>query len=91
MVKMGKGNENMVDSITWEEFRDSGALWYVNRLLHLFGLAICLEIEDGKVVKAYPAKCKYRGFSADCEEEGYAKLTKYISKNIGEIEGALDC
>lgn len=32
---------------TWEEFRESGMLWWVNRMLHLLGWAIVvLESEQ---------------------------------------------
>jgi hypothetical protein len=37
----------MIEEISWKEFRDSGMLWFVNRLLHVFGLSIVFSFEEG--------------------------------------------
>lgn len=48
---------------SWQEFRATGMLWWVNRALHLFGWAIVVEVDDaGEVADAYPARVKFRGF-----------------------------
>ena len=52
----------MVIKKSWEEFRSTGLLWWINMILHTFGWAICYEFDDGKIVEAYPARVKYRGF-----------------------------
>jgi len=72
----------MVTRKTWEEFRESGLLWWANMILHTFGWAIVLEIEDNVVIGAYPARVKFRGFSEDINSEGYVKVTKYLKDNI---------
>lgn len=53
----------MVNKKTWKEFRDSGLLWFMNMILHTFGWAITLEINDDEITDVYPARVKYRGFS----------------------------
>lgn len=52
----------MVNKISWQEFRDSGMLWWINMILHTFGLAIVFDMEDGEIKEVYPARVKYRGF-----------------------------
>lgn len=72
---------------SWDEFREAGLLWWVNRILHLFGWAITVIIDDnGKVIDCYPAHCKYRGFSTDSEEGGFRKLTNHLKSDINRIE-----
>jgi hypothetical protein len=76
----------VVEERTWEEFRKSGLLWWVNRSLHLFGWSIVLEINEGdSVSKAYPARVKFRGFAEKNEEEGFINLTKHIAKEMPEL------
>jgi len=79
---MRKRRSEMVTRKTWEEFRESGLLWWLNMILHTFGWAICLEIEDDVVIGAYPARVKFRGFSEDINSGGYEKVTKYLKDNI---------
>ncbi len=77
----------MVEKKTWEEFRDSKLLWWINQTLHLFGWAIVIEVNDvGEVKNCYPAKVKFRGFSDDINTEGYEGLTKHIKENIDKLE-----
>ena len=73
---------------TWNEFRSTGLLWWVNRTLHLFGWAIVFDFEkDKKTIKeVFPARCKFRGFGVKNEEEGFIKLTKYLKKNVDRLE-----
>lgn len=73
----------MVNRISWKEFRDSGMLWWINMMLHTFGLAIVLDIEDEEVKDVYPARVKFRGFGEKNNTEGYIKVSKYMNKNAG--------
>ena len=82
----------MINKKEWEEFRASGLLWFINSILHLFGWAIVVEIEvddegkpTDKIIKAYPAKVKFRGFDLKSNDEGYEKVTKHLSKNMSEL------
>lgn len=75
----------MVKEKSWEEFRASGLLWFINRTLHMFGWAIVLETNGENVTNAYPARVKFRGFSEDVESDGYIKVSEYLKNNIEEI------
>lgn len=76
----------MVNKKTWKEFRDSGLLWFMNMILHTFGWAITLEInDDNEITDVYPARVKYRGFSEKINTDGYKKVAKYLAENYEEI------
>lgn len=66
----------------WEQFRSIGLLWLVNRMLHLFGWAIVYAIDDetNNIIAVYPMRVTYRGFDRIDEEEGFQKVTKYLSQ-----------
>ena len=69
----------MTEKKTWEEFRSSGLLWFINSILHAFGWAIAIE-RNGDEEIVYPARVKYRGFSEASNTNGYYKfLTKTMS------------
>ena len=81
----------MISPISWEEFKDSGALWWINRQLQLFGMSIAYEYDEkGNIVKVYPIKNKFRGFSPDIETKNFKKLTKYLEENINTIKEDLN-
>ena len=43
--------DDMVTKKTWQEFRDSGLLWWINMILHTFGWSIVFEISKrGKII-----------------------------------------
>lgn len=68
-------NEQSIPTLekkTWEDFRNSGLLRFVNMFLHIFGWAIVLNF-DKKGVTAYPARCDYDGFSEQ-DENAFRKL-----------------
>ncbi len=78
----------MVERKKWEEFRDTGLLWFINSILHLFGWAIVYEfkvigVEDKLIV--YPARVKFRGFDGEINSEGYQKVSKWLADNAGEL------
>lgn len=78
----------MVEKKTWNEFRDSGFLWWINMILHTFGWAICINIDNinsEKIVDVYPARVKYRGFSEKNNTDGYIKVSKYMKENVDEL------
>lgn len=77
--------KKMIRKQSWNTFRNTGLLWWVNRTLHLFGWAIVYELDKGKVKHVYPARCKFRGFSPDVESRNFVKLSKYLDKNAGKI------
>lgn len=68
---------------TWKEFRQSGMLWFVNRILHLFGWVIVFDYTGkNKIKSVYPARTIFRGFSEDCETKGFKQVTKYLGRNV---------
>jgi hypothetical protein len=76
----------MIDKKAWSEFRSSGMLWFINTILHAFGWAIVLDIDDNEeVVGCSPAGVKFRGFSEDVNTKGYIALSEYLQKNINDI------
>ena len=75
-------NQKMIYKKSWKAFRETGLLWWTNRVLHLFGWAIVVELDDkNKIIDVYPSKVKFRGFSPEAETRGFRKLTKYIQRN----------
>ena len=78
----------MTDRRSWEEFREAGLLWWVNRALHLFGWTICCVVADdgtGQVTDVYPAHCTYRGFTREAEVEGFNKLTGHLVTGVDRM------
>jgi hypothetical protein len=76
----------MIDKRTWDEFRNAGLLWWVNRLLHLCGWAIVVCVEqDGSISEVYPARVKFRGFDCESESDGFVKLTRYMADIASEL------
>lgn len=70
----------------WSEFADAGMFWFVNRLLHVFGWAICREVEpDGTISGVYPARTRWRGFPEKDETEGFRKVTADIHAHIDDL------
>ena len=81
----------MLKAKEWEEFRATGLMWFVNTTLHLFGWALAVDVdENNKVISAYPAKCRFRGFDEKSNDDGYKKVTKYLSANVDVLIKDLD-
>ena len=82
----------MINKKSWEEFKKSGLLWWINMILHTFGWAIVIATEkDGTISNAYPVRVKFRGFSEQDNSDGYIKVSKYLEENaktlFNEAEG----
>ena len=76
----------MIEKKTWAEFRAAGLLWWVNRILHLFGWAIVCDVEDDETIsEVYPARVKFRGFDGQSEADGFIALTAHIEGTIGTL------
>ena len=76
----------MINKRNWSEFRDAGMLWWINMILHTFGWAIVVEIDnDNNITNAYPARVKFRGFSEKHNSKGYEDVSKYLNNNIFEL------
>jgi len=76
----------MVTKKTWKEFRESGFLWWINMILHTFGWAIVVNVDDnGEITDAYPARVKFRGFGEKNNTEGYIKVSQYMKENVSDL------
>lgn len=79
--------QKMVTGKSRKEFRESGLLWWINMILHTFGWALVIEVEDdGSISNAYPARVKFRGFIEEHNTEGYIKVSGYLKENAAELE-----
>lgn len=76
----------MTEEKSWKEFRESGLLWWINMILHTFGWAIIVEVDGNEIIRAYPARVKFRGFSEESNTNGYIKVSNYLKENIDEIQ-----
>ncbi len=81
----------MVDKKTWDEFRNTGLLLFINQILHVFGWAIVFNYNDrNELEEVYPARVKFRGFDAEHVGESYQKITEFLSQNITELKKEAD-
>lgn len=71
----------MVDRREWEEFRNTGMLWWINMILHTFGWALVYELSEGEITCVYPARVKFRGFTEHLNSLGYKKVSEYLKEN----------
>ena len=40
---------------------------------------------DAKVLRVYPARCRFRGFSEEVETDGFKRLTAHLQANVSEL------
>lgn len=74
--------QEMVREMTAKEFSDSGALWFINQTLHLFGMAITWDPDTGVLTASW---VKFRGFGEKNNTAGYRKLTEYMKANVSKL------
>ena len=51
--------KEMIEIKSWEEFRGTGLLWFINMILQMFGWSIVVEVnseQEHKVFDAYPVR-----------------------------------
>lgn len=70
---------------TWHEFQKAGMLWWVNRILHMFGWVLVLDVRTDNTMEVYPARTIYRGFTPEVEEKGFIQVTKFLKDNIADL------
>lgn len=75
----------MVKEKSWDDFRATGLLLIINQVLHIFGWALVMEMDNGSVVRAYPARVKFRGFDDKSTEEAYIKVSEFMKANADEL------
>lgn len=78
----------MITKKSWDEFRSSGMLWWINRILHTFGWAIVYDYTDDlqNIKNVYPARVKFRGFDETSETDGFKHVSQFLVENITEIK-----
>ncbi len=82
-IKRDFKEDEWVKEISGQEFRDTGLLWFINTILHMFGLAITWN-PDTDELKA--AIVRYRGFEVKNNDQGYKKVSEYLKNNIINLE-----
>ena len=75
----------MISRRTWNEFKKSGLLWFINTILHAFGWSIVLIMDGDKLIEVYPARVKFRGFNEETNTKNYLKLTEWLANNSNEL------
>ena len=61
---------NDLSKTTWTEFSNCGMLWFVNRILHVFGWVIVCEYDESDIVTlVYPARTTWFGFPEEVDAE----------------------
>lgn len=72
--------------MTWDEFREAGLLWFVNRQLHVFGVALVATIDDaGNATQVGPVRADFRGFSPDREALGFGRVTAFMAAEMDRL------
>ena len=86
MTRLQMEDEKMLQPERWETFRETGLLLYINQVLHIFGWAITVNLDDNdNVTDAYPARVRFRGFLEDVITENYKKLNTYLKDNAEDL------
>ena len=79
------GNNNF-EKKTWREFQANGLLWFINSILHVFGWAIVVIVNDfNNITDVYPARTKCRGFPMETNIRHYKDLTEYMVANANKL------
>lgn len=71
-----------VKTISGKEFKESGMLWFVNSILHAFGMALTWNPETDVIE---PVITKFRGFEEKYNDQGYRALTEYMRDNSASL------
>ena len=71
---------------SWDEFRDTGLVIFINRILHVFGWCLAFDVDDNdRVVFVHPCRTKFRGFPKDVDAESYIRISKYLAENADDL------
>ena len=75
-----------VREMSWDAFRATGLLTFINGFLHIFGWSICVEYKDGTFIRAYPMRTPWRGFKEETWTTAYGKIADYMAENADKIK-----
>lgn len=87
ITKITKNIKNELTPISWDAFRRTGLLAFVNGFLNIFGVAIALDRNTGI---AFPARTKWRGFRNEAWTKAYRKLSDYMASNAKVLKAESD-
>lgn len=87
ITKITKNIKNELTPISWDAFRKTGLLAFVNGFLHIFGIAIAFDRNTGI---AFPARTKWRGFSNEAWTKAYRKLSNYMAGTADVLKAEAD-
>lgn len=78
---------------SWQEFQETGLLWWINRILHTFGWAIVPECDEtsGEVLRAVPARTDVLGFSEETNETNLERFRAEVLHCPGVDEDDVPC
>jgi len=83
--------KKMIFKANWKAFRKSGMLWFVNRIIHIFGWSLVVEIDSKQnITDAYPARVKFRGFDEKSESKGFIAVSNFIVRNASRLRKDCD-
>ena len=75
---------------TWEEFRRTGLLLFVNQFLHIFGWSIVFSYEDGvcegDLTEVFVARVSHRGFDSESQDVAYKSISDFMAENGKELQ-----
>ncbi|MBR4792668.1 MAG: hypothetical protein IK038_03280 [Bacteroidaceae bacterium] len=75
LTEITKDLKDELTPISWDAFRNTGLLAFVNGFLHIFGMTIAHDRNTGI---AFPARTKWRGFNNEAWTKAYRKLSDYM-------------
>lgn len=76
----------MINKKSWNEFRSTGLFMFINTILHAFGWAIVVNVDEkGEVIDCYPARVKFRGFADEHQVEMHKKIGSYLKDNADQL------
>jgi hypothetical protein len=72
---------------TWDDFRNAGMLFFINSILHAFGWALVVEVDQAtnNVTNCFPARVTFRGFNEQSQSEEHIKIAEYLAENSHEF------
>ena len=84
-------NKTMVEEKSWEEFRSTGLLLFVNSFLQIFGWSIVVSYDKDKDTgelkdyRVFPARSKFRGFKTESVSKAHVKLAEWMNQNHEQL------
>lgn len=79
---------------TWEEFRNTGLLLFVNQFLHIFGWSIVFAYDDGacegEPTEVFVARVTHRGFDGESQDVAYKSISAFMAENGKELKEEAD-